>query len=49
MFVGFFENFQRIIVNVKQELVIIRNSNHKDALISVKEYEDRKIEITKIS
>lgn len=46
---GFFEDFQKIIVNVKQELVLIRSSHDKDAVISADDTEEPKIEITKLS
>lgn len=46
---GYFEDFQRIIVNVKQELVIIRSSNDKDAVIAVDDTEEPKVELSKVT
>ncbi|KAJ8966950.1 hypothetical protein NQ317_006780 [Molorchus minor] len=45
---GFFEDFQKIIVNMKQELVLIRSSNDLDCIYSNDLNELPKITITKL-
>ncbi|CAH1113131.1 unnamed protein product [Psylliodes chrysocephalus] len=45
---GFFEDFKKIIMNMKQELVLIRTSDDIDAIIGSDETEKPKIELTKI-
>lgn len=48
MLSGYFEDFRRIVVNMRQELVLIRSSNDKDSVISEDDSEEPKIDITKI-
>ncbi|KAJ8937100.1 hypothetical protein NQ318_013058 [Aromia moschata] len=44
----FFEDFRKLIVNMKQELILMRSSNDKDAIISLDESEEPKNRYTKI-
>lgn len=46
---GFFEDFRKIIVNMRQELVLVRSSNDNDAVISADSSEEPKIEIKKLT
>uniref|UniRef100_A0A6P7H8D1 Uncharacterized protein LOC114348470 isoform X1 n=1 Tax=Diabrotica virgifera virgifera TaxID=50390 RepID=A0A6P7H8D1_DIAVI len=45
---GFFEDFRRIIMNCKQELILIRSNDDVDAIVSIDETERPKVEITKL-
>ncbi|KAJ8972413.1 hypothetical protein NQ314_000192 [Rhamnusium bicolor] len=46
LLLGFFEDFRKLIINVKQELVLIRSSNDRDAINSDEdESEEPKIDI----
>ncbi|XP_050516115.1 uncharacterized protein LOC126891409 [Diabrotica virgifera virgifera] len=45
---GFFEDFQKIIINMRQELVLIREKDDIDAIIATDETEKPKIEINKL-
>lgn len=45
---GFFEDFQKLIVHMRQELVLIRNSSDLDAITCIDETEKPKISITKL-
>lgn len=45
---GFFEDFKRILINIRQELVLIRSSSDNNAVISSKVNEKLKIELHKI-
>ncbi|XP_050516112.1 uncharacterized protein LOC126890974 [Diabrotica virgifera virgifera] len=45
---GFFEDFQKIIINMRQELVLIREKDDIDAIIATDETETPKIEINKL-
>jgi hypothetical protein len=48
MLLGFFEDYRKIILNMKQELVLIRSSNDLDAVTSIDETEKPKITIEKL-
>lgn len=48
MLAGFFEDFRKIICNMRQELVLIRSSNDKDSITSLDDTEEPRIEISKI-
>ena len=48
MFAGLSEDFRRIIVNMRQELVLIRSSNDLDAVTSIDDSEKPKVELTKV-
>ncbi|XP_023312008.1 uncharacterized protein LOC111692310 [Anoplophora glabripennis] len=48
MLLGFFEDYRKIILNMKQELVLIRSSNDLDAVTAIDETEKPKINIEKI-
>ncbi|XP_072376606.1 uncharacterized protein [Diabrotica undecimpunctata] len=45
---GFFEDFRKIIMNMKQELILIRSNDDIDAVVSEDETERPKIDITKL-
>ncbi|XP_072400387.1 uncharacterized protein [Diabrotica undecimpunctata] len=45
---GFFEDFQKIIINMRQELVLIRDKDDIDAIIATDETEKPKIAINKL-
>ncbi|XP_072389413.1 uncharacterized protein [Diabrotica undecimpunctata] len=45
---GFFEDFQKIIINLRQELVLIRDKDDIDAIIATNETEKPKIAINKL-
>lgn len=48
---GFFEDYNKILLNCKQELIIVRTQNDKNAVITTVDnalYESTKIEITKL-
>lgn len=44
---GFFEDYQKIIIHMRQELVLIRSSNDLDAISSIDETDKPKVNITK--
>lgn len=46
--VGFFEDFRKIIINMRQELVLVRNSNDLDSITSTDDAEKPKITISKL-
>ena len=48
MLMGFFEDYKKIILNMKQELVLIRSSSDLDAVSSVDDTEKPKINIDKL-
>ncbi|KAJ8926253.1 hypothetical protein NQ314_021374 [Rhamnusium bicolor] len=48
MLMGFFEDYKKIILNMKQEFVLIRSSNDLDAVSSADDTEKPKINIDKI-
>ncbi|CAH1106672.1 unnamed protein product [Psylliodes chrysocephalus] len=48
MLLGFFEDYKKIIINIRQELVLIRSSTDLNAIISTKANEKPKIELTKM-
>ncbi|KAJ8913082.1 hypothetical protein NQ315_006583 [Exocentrus adspersus] len=48
MLMGFFEDYKKIILNMKQELVLIRNSDDLDAVTATDETEKPKINIEKL-
>lgn len=48
LFAGFFEDFRKIIINMRQELVLIRSSNDLDCVVSTDDSEKPKIEIQKL-
>lgn len=48
MLMGFFEDYRKVIVNMKQELVLIRNNDDTDAVVSSVAGEKPKVEIDKI-
>ncbi|KAJ8932205.1 hypothetical protein NQ314_014839, partial [Rhamnusium bicolor] len=48
LLLGFFEDFRKLIINMKQKLVLIRGSNDNDAITSEEESEEPKIEIQKL-
>lgn len=48
MLMGFFEDYKKIILNMKQELVLIRSSNDLDAVTSTDDTEKPKINIEKL-
>ncbi|KAJ8978400.1 hypothetical protein NQ317_005803 [Molorchus minor] len=43
LLMGFFEDFRKVIINMKQELVLIRSSNDNDAIISLDDTEIPKL------
>ncbi|XP_074041599.1 uncharacterized protein [Leptinotarsa decemlineata] len=45
---GFFEDYRRIIMNMRQELVLIREKDDIDAVIATDDTEKPKIQITKL-
>lgn len=45
---GFFEDFRKLIINMRQELILIRASNDLDAVIAVDDTEKPKIVIDKL-
>ncbi|KAJ8953494.1 hypothetical protein NQ318_023615 [Aromia moschata] len=48
MLMGFFEDYRKIILNMKQELVLIRSSDDIDSITSIDESEKPKIHIEKL-
>lgn len=48
MILGFCEDFRKIILNLRQELVLIRSSSDVNAIVNSTEGEDMKIELTKV-
>ncbi|KAJ8972050.1 hypothetical protein NQ317_001520 [Molorchus minor] len=48
LLMGFFEDFRKVIINMKQELVLIRSSNDNDAITSLDDTEIPKIDIQKL-
>lgn len=46
---GFFEDYKKIILNSKQELIILRDNSDKNATINTVGTEEPKIELTKIT
>ncbi|KAJ8913307.1 hypothetical protein NQ315_010975 [Exocentrus adspersus] len=48
MLMGFFEDYKKIILNMKKELVLIRNSDDLDAVTATDETEKPKINIEKL-
>lgn len=48
MIMGFFEDYRKIILNMKQELVIIRSNNDIDAVVAENDTENPKIDFEKI-
>lgn len=48
MMLGFFEDYRKIILNMKQELILIRNNDDSDAVISTVAGEEPKVIIDKI-
>ncbi|KAJ8926363.1 hypothetical protein NQ314_021276 [Rhamnusium bicolor] len=49
MLMGFFEDYKKILVNVKQELVLLRSSDDLNAVISTEATDVPKVEINKLS
>ncbi|KAJ8931581.1 hypothetical protein NQ314_015493 [Rhamnusium bicolor] len=49
MLMGFFEDYKKILVNVKQELVLLRSNDDLNAVISTKATDVPKVEINKLS
>ncbi|KAJ8931855.1 hypothetical protein NQ314_015197 [Rhamnusium bicolor] len=48
LLVGFFEDFRKLIINMRQELVLIRNSNDVDSVTSIDDTQKPKITINKL-
>lgn len=48
LLLGFCEDFKKIIVNIRQELVLIRSNNDSNATINTKATENPKIDLNKI-
>lgn len=48
MLSGFFEDFKKIILNLRQELVLIRSSSDANAIINTSATEKNKIELNKV-
>lgn len=48
MVMGFFEDYRKIMLNMKQELVLIRNNNDVDAVIGENDTEKPKVAIEKV-
>lgn len=46
---GFFEDYRKIILNSKQELILVRDNSDKNATINTVETENPKIELTKLT